>query len=166
MKRPDEVPDGSAASGSIIGVDESGKGDYFGPLVAAGVCVHEDERDALRLLGVRDSKTLSDAQVLRLSDAVRAEYPATLVAVGPERYNELHAKMRNLNRLLAWAHARVIENLLEQVPDCTRAVSDQRANLSQNRLFRDDKEATVIDWRNRAMRTAVQAPATGFNIAR
>jgi len=93
--------------------------------VVAGVCVPAGGREVLAGLGVRDSKTLSDAQAERLARAVREAYPTAVVAIGPERYNALYAKMGNLNRLLAWAHARVIENLLEQTPGCQEAVSDQ-----------------------------------------
>jgi ribonuclease HIII len=46
-----------------------------------------------------------------------------VVTLGPRAYNRLYASMRNVNQMLAWGHARVIENLLEQVPGCPRAVS-------------------------------------------
>src|SRR5437667_12634 len=113
------------APAGTIGTDESGKGDYFGPLVVAGVYVPDGGREVLAALGVRDSKTLSDGQAERLSRAVREAYPTAVVAIGPERYNALYAKVGNLNRLLAWAHARVIENLLERIPECREAISDQ-----------------------------------------
>lgn len=93
--------------------------------MVAGVCAPAGERDALAALGVRDSKKLSDGQAERLARAVREAHPTAVVAIGPERYNTLYAKMGNLNRLLAWAHARVIENLLEEIPDCGEVVSDQ-----------------------------------------
>jgi len=112
-------------AGGAIGTDESGKGDYFGPLVVAGVWVADGGREALAELGVRDSKTVSDGQARRLAAAVRSSHPTSIVAIGPERYNELHGSMGNLNRLLAWAHARVIENLLEKVPACRQVISDQ-----------------------------------------
>jgi len=89
------------------------------------VCVPAGGREVLAALGVRDSKTVSDGQAERLASSVRDAYPTSVVAIGPERYNALHAKMGNLNRLLAWAHARVIENLLEEIPDCREAISDQ-----------------------------------------
>ena len=111
--------------GGTIGVDESGKGDYFGPLVAAGICVPPGGREVLAELGVRDSKTVSDRRAHELARAVREAYPTSVVVIGPERYNALYASMRNLNRLLAWAHARVIENLLARVPTCREAISDQ-----------------------------------------
>jgi len=126
-----EVPSRDVRGAGIIGVDESGKGDYFGPLVVAGVGVPVDGgREVLATLGVRDSKTVSDGQAHRLAEVVRRAYPTAVVAVGPERYNTLYAEMRNLNRLLAWAHARVIENLLERWPECREAISDQFANAA------------------------------------
>lgn len=107
-----------------IGTDESGKGDYFGPLVVAGVFVSEKQEKVLQELGIKDSKRLSDNRVRELSALIKKGYPHSIVAIGPEKYNALYAKLRNLNRLLAWAHARAIENILEEVP-CSLAVTDQ-----------------------------------------
>jgi ribonuclease HIII len=91
--------------------------------VAAFFCP-EGQEPVLTELGVRDSKTLSDKRVLDLASALRAGYIHSLVAVGPEKYNELYGKFRNLNKLLAWGHARAIENVLERA-DVRRAVTDQ-----------------------------------------
>jgi ribonuclease HIII len=113
-----------ALPGAWIGTDEAGKGDYFGPLVVAGVCVTEESAARLRAAGVRDSKALSDKRIAALAAEIRDLCPVEVVAIGPQRYNEMYARIRNLNRLLAWAHARVIENLLERVA-CERVVSDQ-----------------------------------------
>lgn len=114
-----------------FGVDESGKGDFFGPLVIAGVYVDGDVTRRLRDLGAVDSKRIgSDDRILKLAAEIR-RVPGLaweVVSISPERYNQLHAKMGNLNRLLAWGHAKIIENLLDRVPDCPRAISDQFAN--------------------------------------
>lgn len=114
-----------------IGVDESGKGDFFGPLVIAGVFVDWDVARRLREIGAVDSKRISsDARIFKIAADIR-RVPGLqweVIAIHPARYNELYAKFGNLNRLLAWGHARVIEILLERVPDCPRAVSDQFAN--------------------------------------
>lgn len=107
-----------------IGTDESGKGDYFGPLVTAGVYVSDRQEAVLQELGIRDSKRVSDNRARQLADAVIQGYPHSVVAIGPEKYNELYAKFRNLNRLLAWAHSRVIENILQEVP-CSLVITDQ-----------------------------------------
>jgi ribonuclease HIII len=112
------TPDGQ------IGIDESGKGDYFGPLVIAGVYVARAREEQIRAFGVRDSKTVSDKKATMLAEQIRTLCPFTVVVIGPERYNSLYASFKNLNRLLAWGHARAIENLLEKV-SCDIVVSDQ-----------------------------------------
>ncbi len=117
-----------------LGVDESGKGDFFGPLCVAGVYVNESVIQAWEDLGVRDSKRISSDRVIAdLADRIR-KTPGCVVAVVPignEAYNRLYDKMRSVNSLLAWGHARVIENLMEQrarmVPLPVRAISDQFA---------------------------------------
>ncbi len=116
-----------------IGVDESGKGDFFGPLVIAGVYVEATSAKSLQAAGVQDSKAISsDKRIRDLAEIIRNTPRALhdVVSIGPERYNEVYQKAGNLNRLLAWGHARVIENLLERQPDCPRALSDQFAHES------------------------------------
>ncbi|HME89463.1 MAG TPA: ribonuclease HIII [Chthoniobacterales bacterium] len=115
-----------------FGVDESGKGDFFGPLVIAGVYV--DRAIARKLIdaGVQDSKRIgSDARIRALANQVRKNSMglAEVVLIGPAKYNELYEKFGNLNKLLAWGHARVIENLLAKKPDCPRSLSDQFADV-------------------------------------
>ncbi|MGQ0554354.1 MAG: ribonuclease HIII [Nitrospiraceae bacterium] len=110
-----------------IGIDESGKGDYFGPLVIAAVFVDTTTQGELRLMQVRDSKKISDGRILEMAPDIKTICPHSVIAIGPSKYNELHAKIRNLNRLLAWGHAKALETLLERVT-CERAISDQFAN--------------------------------------
>ena len=117
------ITDPSVASGRI-GSDESGKGDYFGPLVIAAAFVTPEIEPDLKLMEVRDSKKISDGRVLELARDLRQVCKHSIVAIGPQRYNELYEKIRNLNRLLAWGHARALENLLEQV-NCDLAIADQ-----------------------------------------
>jgi ribonuclease HIII len=114
-----------------FGVDESGKGDFFGPLVISGVYV--DRGIARKLLdsGVVDSKRIgSDARIRALADTIRQSSLGLVetVLIGPGKYNELYEKFGNLNKLLGWGHARVIENLLAKKSDCPRALSDQFAD--------------------------------------
>lgn len=117
-----------------FGVDESGKGDFFGPLCIAGVYVNERVLQAWDEAGVRDSKNISsDRTIARLAKLIR-ETPGCVVAsvpIGPEAYNRLYASMGSVNRILAWGHARVIENLMLQRhrmdPLPVRAISDQFA---------------------------------------
>lgn len=114
-----------------FGVDESGKGDYFGPLVIAGVYTAGDSASRLAGMGVCDSKLIKNpATIDRLAAGIMkaAGVAWEVVCIGPERYNAMYADMGNLNRLLAWGHARVIASLHEKVPSCPRALSDQFAN--------------------------------------
>jgi ribonuclease HIII len=114
-----------------FGVDESGKGDFFGPLVIAGVYVDRGIARKLLDAGVQDSKRIgSDAKIHALADAIRKNTMGLVdtVLIGPARYNELYQKFGNLNKLLGWGHARVIENLLEKKGDCPRSLSDQFAD--------------------------------------
>jgi ribonuclease HIII len=114
-----------------FGIDESGKGDFFGPLVIAGVYVEHGTARKLLDAGVQDSKRIgSDARIRALAKIIRgtASPIVDVVLVGPVRYNELYEKLGNLNKLLGWGHARVIENLLVKKPDCPRALSDQFAD--------------------------------------
>jgi ribonuclease HIII len=118
------VPAHPRPSVERIGIDESGKGDYFGPLVIAAVFVDAVTQGELALMQVRDSKKISDGRILEMAPDIKTICPHSIIAIGPKKYNELYAKIRNLNRLLAWGHAKALENLLDQVP-CARAVSDQ-----------------------------------------
>jgi ribonuclease HIII len=114
-----------------FGVDESGKGDFFGPLVIAGVYVDRGIARKFLDAGVVDSKRIgSDARIRALADMIRKSSLGLveLVLIGPAKYNELYEKFSNLNRLLGWGHARVIENLLEKKPACLRSLSDQFAD--------------------------------------
>jgi ribonuclease HIII len=114
-----------------FGVDESGKGDFFGPLVIAGAYVDRGIARKLIEAGVQDSKRIgSDARIRTLADAIRKTSLGLVdvVLIGPERYNDLYEKFGNLNKLLGWGHARVIENLIAKKPDCPRSLSDQFAD--------------------------------------
>ena len=85
---------------SRIGIDESGKGDYFGPLVIAAVYVTLVTHQELALMQVRDSKKISDGRILEMAPEIRRLCPHNIVVIGPQRYNALYSKIRNLNRLL------------------------------------------------------------------
>ena len=115
-----------------IGTDEAGKGDYFGSLAAAGVYVNPEICQALQALGVRDGKQLSDSQVRKLAQEIRMRWGryVSSIEAPPLRYNALYTSFResgqNLNHLLAWLHARAIQNLLNRV-DCSHILVDRFA---------------------------------------
>jgi ribonuclease HIII len=136
--------------GNRIGIDESGKGDYFGPLVIAAVFVTPDIEHDLMLMGAKDSKRLSDARAMEMAADIREFCKHSIVAIGPERYNQLYEQIRNLNKLLAWGHARALENLLEQA-DCPLAISDQFGDerFIQKALLEKGKQVELVQ-RHRA----------------
>ncbi len=112
---PTIAPIASFAGKPRIGADESGKGDYFGPLVIAVVYVDEQSEARLQALGVRDSKLLTDTHMVNMAEEIKKLCPHFVVPIEAKRYNELYAKVGNLNRLLAWGHAWTLEQLLEKV---------------------------------------------------
>ncbi len=137
-----------------IGVDESGKGDFFGPLCIAGVYVNESVIKAWADLGVRDSKNISsDKKISELAEKIR-KTPGCVTAVVPignEAYNRLYAKMKSVNAMLAWGHARVIENLMGQRhrmnPPPVKAISDQFAaskSVIEKALMAQGKELQLM----------------------
>ncbi|OGV55961.1 MAG: ribonuclease HIII [Lentisphaerae bacterium GWF2_44_16] len=122
------------------GVDESGKGDFFGPLVISAVFVDKGMENSLKDAGVKDSKTIkSEKKIIQISKDIRTIVKGnfSVIQIGPEAYNRLYGSFRNLNRLLAWGHARAIENILEKAPQCNRALSDKFGDerLIQNALL-------------------------------
>jgi ribonuclease HIII len=132
-----------------IGVDESGKGDYFGPLVIAACYVGPEHLAELE--GVKDSKKLTDPMAMRLAQAIKATCPHKVIVVSPERYNEMYARTPNINQLLAWAHAECIVEVLKLHPS-PYAISDEFAkggHLVREKLQR--KGATI------ELRSAVRA---------
>jgi ribonuclease HIII len=128
-----------------IGSDESGKGDYFGPLVVGAVFLPEDQESVFKELGIKDSKRMSDNRVRELAEMIKQGYKHSVVAIGPERYNTLYERLRNLNRILAWGHSRAIENILDQVP-CRLAITDQFGDKAYvlNALMKKGKRIELI----------------------
>lgn len=105
---------------SWVGSDESGKGDYFGPLVVAAFYCRYEDIIPLRELGVKDSKELKDNQIDIVARKVMARYPNNFqqLVLVPSKYNELYVRFKeskkNLNHILAWAHSKVIATLVRR----------------------------------------------------
>lgn len=113
-----------------IGIDEAGKGDYFGPLCIAGVYVNgKEDIEKLIRYGVKDSKKIRDAKILEIAKQIKKNLQCSIVCLKPLKYNELYNKFRNLNSLLAWGHAASIEKLYNDT-SCKDVIIDQFANES------------------------------------
>jgi ribonuclease HIII len=147
-----------------FGVDESGKGDFFGPLVIAGCYTDRGITGKLMEAGIQDSKKIgSDQRIRALAETIRRTQGAvhSVIVIGPERYNQLYRKFTNLNRLLAWGHARVIENLLEIRSDCPRALSDQFANPALiKRALLEKGRGIILEQRTKAESDVAVAAAS------
>ena len=112
---------------SWIGTDESGKGDYFGPLVVAAVHIDSKSLAYLSDLGIRDCKKVADNKVKKLAVDIKNNCIFDVVVIGNAKYNELYKKFNNLNIMLGWAHARAIENVLNKT-DCEYVLADKFAD--------------------------------------
>ena len=120
---------------NVIGVDESGKGDFFGPLVIASFLAPDSETAQLKAIGVRDSKKIADKKLLEIDKQLRQKYKYNLVVYMPDEYNRQYKIIKNLNKLLANGHASAIEALVnDHKPDM--AISDKfgKTELIENAL--------------------------------
>lgn len=137
------------------GIDESGKGDFFGPLVVSCVFVENEQvAEELSALGVRDSKQIkSDKKIAEIAQKITGIVHGNfaIVVIGPEAYNRAYAKIGSLNRLLAWGHARALENLLEKAPQCPAALADKFGDehLIRNALLEKGRRIK-LDQRTKA----------------
>ncbi len=122
-----EATPGSLDSKGRIGIDESGKGDFFGPLCVAGVFAEGEQVYKLKKMGVKDSKTLSPSAIHQIAQKIREECQYHIVKIGPEKYNQLMESFQNLNKLLAWGHATAIEQMMQKT-GCQSVIIDQFAN--------------------------------------
>lgn len=123
-----------------IGSDECGKGDIFGPLVVSAVYVNKETSAALKKIGVRDSKEISDFQIGSLAKKIKSiiDNNYEVVKINPEKYNKLYDEFQNLNKLLNWAHSKAIETLLEKTK-CKTVITDKFSNadlsISKNAAY-------------------------------
>lgn len=150
-----ELPEEQEPFSPHAGIDESGKGDFFGPLVVSCVYVeNEDVSEKLSALGVRDSKQIkSDKKIAGIASEIMklVQGKFAIVVIGPEAYNRAYAKIGSLNRLLAWGHARSLENLLEKAPECPAALADKFGDehLIRNALLENGRKIH-LDQRTKA----------------
>ncbi len=148
-----------------MGTDESGKGDIFGPLVTVAAYTDETTSKQLIDLGIRDSKTIADGQILKFATEIKkiiGRENIAFVLLRPPTYNRLYAKIPNVNRLLAWCHARAIESLAEQKPSCPRVVIDQfaRTEATINRALMPRGKKLIVEQMHKAERDIAVATAS------
>ena len=112
----------------LIGSDEAGKGDYFGPLTVCAVYADEKMFSELRAAGIKDSKKLTDKKIDEFKDIIIEICPYyCVVEVKNRQFNDMHAKVNNINEILAHAHAACIKNLYQKTK-CENVLIDKFAN--------------------------------------
>lgn len=118
-----------------IGGDESGKGDYFGPLVIAAAYLKKENLAKIRELQVQDSKKITDKKINSIYPKLIKHIDFEVVVIMPEKYNQLFDSMKNLNKILAWGHAAAVEKLSKKV-NCSNILIDKFAKeyLIENHL--------------------------------
>ncbi len=157
---PQAIRAPDSAEETMIGGDESGKGDYFGPLVVAAVRLEPALARALARGEVRDCKLMSDEQVLRVGAALRANVPFAVARLDPDDYNAEHARVKNLNPMLAALHAKAVREL---ATPGVRVVIDQFAN---ERLMQTALKGVDIKLEQRHRAEELLAVAAASVIAR
>lgn len=110
-----DVPDYSDLS--VIGTDEVGTGDYFGPVVVCATFVSHENISKLRQMGVKDSKMLTDKQIVPLSLEIAKIVPYSIIYLDAEKLNMLSKKEYNLNFVKAYLHNKSIYSILKKHPE-------------------------------------------------
>lgn len=117
-------------SGIWAGSDESGKGDFFGPLVVAAVVVDDKSAAALQQAGVRDCKQLTDKKIMELEAPIlQLAVDSCVLELKPSVYNFRYRQIKqsggNLNQLLGCGHIAALTQVLQRQPECRKALIDQ-----------------------------------------
>jgi ribonuclease HIII len=149
---------------SHAGLDESGKGDFFGPVIAATVIADRSAIEGWRKAGVQDSKKITELRIIELDKMIR-ETRGVVVRTcfcGMSKYNELMSRPgANLNRLLAWQHATALEQALAAKP-VSWGLLDQFTEqpLVQRELAKKSVKEFELKMRTKAEEDPVVAAAS------
>lgn len=125
MEVQDEIPNTATTNQyPQAGSDEVGTGDYFGPVCVCASYVTKDDVDFLVKLGVRDSKQMSDADMLKIGPLLMERIPHSLLIVPPQKYNQVH-ESNNLNAIKAKLHNQAYINLAKKIELPSFKIIDQ-----------------------------------------
>jgi ribonuclease HIII len=146
------------------GLDESGKGDFFGPVVAATVIADKAAIEGWIKAGVKDSKRIVDSQIIKLDKLIRETHGVAVATClcGMAKYNLLMSRPRaNLNRLLAWQHATALAQALSR-KSAPRGLLDQftKQPLVQRELAKMGIRDFELAMRTKAEEDPVVAAAS------
>ena len=126
---------------NTIGSDETGTGDYFGPIVVTAAYVTKNDIEFLESLGVRDSKKMTDEHILKIVPLIQKRIPYSSMILKNEDYNKNHTENMNMNKIKAILHNKVLIDLAKKYKDYAYIVVDQFAeSYSYYRYLKDAKE--------------------------
>ena len=162
-----QTPESKHSWDDWIGSDESGKGDYFGPLVVCSFRADREAEKRLWAMGVMDSKLLSDHQIRDIAQRLYSEFAGLMngIVLMPKTYNRIIENMRregrNLNDLLAWQHFKVLEEMLKSDPAPDGILVDQfTSRKTLLRLFQASEIKVNLIERPRSESDAAVAAAS------
>jgi ribonuclease HIII len=146
------------------GLDESGKGDLFGPVIAATVIADRTAIEGWIQAGVKDSKKIAESQIIKLDKVIRGTHGVAVSTCfcGMAKYNLLMSRPHaNLNRLLAWQHATALTQALS-VKKAPRGLLDQfsKQPLVQRELAKMGTKGFDLQMRTKAEEDPVVAAAS------
>ncbi len=100
---------------SVIGSDEVGTGDFFGPITVVAAYVKKENIPLLQELGVRDSKDLNDEKIIEIAKVIKDVVPFSLMTLKNEKYNKVQQKGMSQGKMKALLHNQAIVNVLEKI---------------------------------------------------
>ncbi len=133
-----------------LGTDETGKGEWFGPLVVYCVALKPEHLRELRKLGVRDSKKIPKKRMVILAEKIlKVDFPRKSIVLMPEtynkRYDEFRSEGKSLNNMLAWAHARLIKDMLGELDYRKAKIIIDRFDLKKTEFRLGDLDKTGLE---------------------
>lgn len=114
MLNPSPLP-ADFSNWSIIGSDEVGTGDYFGPITVVATYVDKEQIPLLIKLGVKDSKNLSDDKIIQIAKKIKDIVTYSLLVLHNEKYNQLQKGGMSQGKMKALLHNQAIHHVLEKI---------------------------------------------------
>ncbi|HHW37658.1 MAG TPA: ribonuclease HIII [Bacillales bacterium] len=133
---------------SIIGSDEVGTGDYFGPITVTAAYVSNDKIELLKELGVKDSKDLNDSQITKIAEQIIPIVPHSLLILRNEKYNELEQSGMNQGKLKAMLHNQAISKVLTRVKSENKVDGILIDQFCQPEVFFNYLKGKSIPWKS------------------
>jgi ribonuclease HIII len=126
-----------------IGSDEVGTGDYFGPVVVCAAYVNIEDIKFLEELKVKDSKQITDDYIRKIAPTISKKIDYELLALSNKEYNEKYKTIKNINKIKAIMHNKVLYTLHQRHSDCNKIIIDEFAK--ENSYFNYLKEVTNVE---------------------